>query len=106
MKCDLLPKSSIDADFVSSQGAALTHRAVEDLSSAVKDKIVGAVTYGDTQNLQDGGQIPNFPPEKTLVICNDGDAVCAGTLTILAPHLDYVRRVPEAVSFLVGRIQA
>ncbi len=32
--------------------------------------------------------------------------MCQGTLTILAPHLDYVRRVPEAVSFLTGKIRA
>ncbi|KAF3910417.1 Cutinase [Dactylellina cionopaga] len=89
-----------------SQGAALVHRAVENLSSSVKDKIAGLVTFGDTQNLQDRGRIPNFPTEKTKIICNTGDAVCSGTLTILAPHLDYVRRVPEAVSFLTARIRA
>ncbi|KAE9991998.1 hypothetical protein EG327_010388, partial [Venturia inaequalis] len=99
------PNSAIVAGGYS-QGAALVHRAIENLSSSVKDKIVGVVTYGDTQNLQDGGQIPNFPRAKVLVICNTGDAVCAGTLTILAPHLDYVRRVPEAVSFLNGKLTA
>lgn len=35
-----------------SQGAALTHRAVEDLPQAQKDKIVAAFTFGDTQNQQ------------------------------------------------------
>lgn len=89
-----------------SQGAALTHRAIENLPQTVKDKIVGVITYGDTQNTQDRGQIPNFPPGKVLVICNPGDAVCLGTLTILPAHLDYVRRVPEAVSFLTGKIRA
>ena len=92
------------SQFYTSQGAALVHRAIEGQSAAVKNKIVGVITYGDTQNLQDGGRIPNFPPEKTLIICNTGDAVCVGTLTILAPHLDYVRRVSEAVKFLVGKI--
>lgn len=92
--------------FPPSQGAALVHRAIEDLSSAVKDKIVGVVTYGDTQNRQDGGQIPKFPKDKVLVICNTGDAVCEGTLAILAPHLDYVRRVPEAVNFLDEKLKA
>lgn len=89
-----------------SQGAALVHRAVEDRSAAVKARIAGAVTYGDTRNLQDRGRIPDFDTAKTLVICNTGDAVCAGTLTILPAHLDYVRRVPEAVAFLVARINA
>jgi cutinase len=35
-----------------SQGAALTHRAVEDLPQAQKDAIVAAFTFGDTQNEQ------------------------------------------------------
>jgi cutinase len=64
------------------------------------------ITYGDTQNLQDGGKIPNFPSDKLLIICNPGDAVCAGTLTILPAHLDYVKRVPAAVSFLTGKLKA
>jgi len=43
-----------------SQGAALTHRAVENLPAAQKEAIVGAFTFGDTQNEQvshttDGG---------------------------------------------------
>lgn len=35
-----------------SQGAALTHRAVESLPQAQKDQIVAAFTFGDTQNQQ------------------------------------------------------
>lgn len=35
-----------------SQGAAVTHRAVEDLPQATKDKIAAAFMYGDTQNRQ------------------------------------------------------
>ncbi|KAK3991457.1 cutinase-domain-containing protein [Cladorrhinum sp. PSN332] len=89
-----------------SQGAALAHRAVEDLPEGEKDRIVAAFTFGDTQNEQDNGQIPNFPREKTIIICNRGDAVCSGSLTILAPHLDYRRRAPEAVDFITQRLQA
>ncbi|KAH7058907.1 cutinase-domain-containing protein [Macrophomina phaseolina] len=89
-----------------SQGAALTHRSVEDLSSSVRNRIAGIVTFGDTYNLQSGGRIPGLPQEKLRIICNTGDLVCAGTLIIALPHLDYVRRVPEAVSFLAGRIRA
>ncbi|KAH7026154.1 cutinase [Microdochium trichocladiopsis] len=89
-----------------SQGAALVHRAVEDQSDAVKAQIVAAVTYGDTQNVQDRGQIPNFPKDKTKVICNTGDLVCSGTLIIAAPHLTYGRRVDEAVDFMVSKLNA
>jgi cutinase len=50
-----------------SQGAALMHRAIESLPQATKDKIAAVVLYGDTQNLQDGGKIKNFPKEKVKV---------------------------------------
>jgi cutinase len=84
----------------------MVHRVVENLDQSVKDRIAAAVMYGDTQNLQDRAQIPNFDKAKTLIICNTGDAVCRGTLTILAPHLDYVRRVPEATNFMIQKIKA
>jgi cutinase len=102
----LLPLSRISGGLTKthSQGAALVHRAIEDASTAVKNQIVGVVTYGDTQNQQDRGKIPNFPAEKVKVICNTGDLVCVGTLTILAPHLDYTRRAPEGAAFLVSKI--
>ena len=34
-----------------SQGAAVNHRAIEELDAAVMDQIAGVVTYGDTQKL-------------------------------------------------------
>ena len=74
---------------MNSQGAALVHRAVENLSTEVKAQIAGVVTYGDTQNLQDRGQIPNYPKDDVLVICNTGDLVCVGTLTITPAHCSF-----------------
>ena len=35
-----------------SQGSAVNHRAIEELSASVKDRIAGVVLYGDTQKLQ------------------------------------------------------
>ncbi|OLN86277.1 putative cutinase 1-like protein 2 [Colletotrichum chlorophyti] len=87
-----------------SQGAAAAHRAIESLPDSAKNKILGVVTFGDTQNQQDKGQIPNFPKDKVEIICNKGDEVCKGTLEVKLAHLDYERRVPEAVDFLVGKI--
>ncbi|KAH7388916.1 cutinase, partial [Cadophora sp. MPI-SDFR-AT-0126] len=88
-----------------SQGAALTHRAIENLPKKVKNLISGVVLYGDTQNLQDSGRIPNFSKAKTLIICNEGDVICAGNLTITYPHIGYVARVPEALAFLVNQVK-
>ncbi|ROT41149.1 cutinase-2 [Sodiomyces alkalinus F11] len=89
-----------------SQGAAVTHRAVESLPQAQKDQIAAAFTFGDTRNRQDRGQIPNFPPEKTNIICNTGDAVCSGTLVITPAHFAYGSRVDEQVAFITSRLRA
>ncbi|KAK2016748.1 cutinase [Colletotrichum eremochloae] len=89
-----------------SQGAALTHRAVEDLPQAQKDQIVAAFTFGDTQNTQDKGQIPNFPKEKTNIICAPGDAVCKGTLLVLPAHLTYGANADEQADFIAQKLTA
>ncbi|EJT73692.1 cutinase [Gaeumannomyces tritici R3-111a-1] len=89
-----------------SQGAALLHLAVGGLPAAVRSRIAAAVTFGDTQNEQDGGRVPGLPAAKTLIICNKGDLVCEGELMVALPHLDYSARVPEAVAFIAARVKA
>ncbi|OAK97970.1 cutinase-domain-containing protein [Phaeosphaeriaceae sp. SRC1lsM3a] len=88
-----------------SQGAAVNHRAIEDLPTNVQDQIAGVVLYGDTQKRQDNDQIPNFPKEKVQIICQPGDAVCNGVLTVLPPHLTYGVRADEGVEFLTQQIR-
>ena len=88
-----------------SQGAAVNHRAIEELDAGVKDQIAGVVLYGDTQKLQDRDQIPNFPKEKVKIICQPGDAVCRGTLAVLPAHLTYGVRADEGVNFLVQQVK-
>jgi cutinase len=89
-----------------SQGAAVNHRAIEELDSSVQDQIAGVVLYGDTQKAQDRDQIPNFPKNKVKIICQPGDAVCIGTLSVLPAHLTYGVRVNEGVQFLTQQIRA
>lgn len=88
-----------------SQGAAVNHRAIESLDAAVQDQIAGVVLYGDTQKQQDNDQIPNFPANKVQIICQIGDAVCLGTLTVLPAHLTYGVRADEGVEFLTTQIK-
>ncbi|GAP87871.1 putative cutinase [Rosellinia necatrix] len=87
-----------------SQGAALVHAAVEQLSASARARVFAAVTYGDTQKQQDGGRIPNFDTARTLILCNSGDLVCEGSLIITSAHLSYTSSVPTAVSFIVGKL--
>ncbi|KAJ4298005.1 hypothetical protein N0V90_005904 [Kalmusia sp. IMI 367209] len=89
-----------------SQGAAVSHRAIESLDPAVQNQIAGVILYGDTQNQQDNGQIPNFDPAKTKIICATGDLVCKGTLTILPAHLSYGANADEGAAFLNQKITA
>lgn len=80
--------------------------AVGSLGSAIENRIVGVVLYGDTRNQQTAGSIPGYPRSDTLIICNPGDPVCSGTLIVNAAHLAYVPTVPRASAFLNGKINA
>lgn len=92
------------------QGAAVNHRAIEDLPQAQKDRIAGVVTFGDTQARIDNGQIPNFPRDKVKIICASlpRDTVCDGILTaaVLPPHLSYGLNADEGADFLARKIRA
>ncbi|ROT43763.1 fusarium Solani cutinase mutant with Thr 38 replaced By Phe [Sodiomyces alkalinus F11] len=90
-----------------SQGAALTAAAIEDVSSAIRNNIVGVVLFGYTKNLQNRGGIPSYPSSNLKVYCNTGDLVCTGSLVVTAAHLTYgsdARR--DAPRFLAARINA
>ena len=87
-----------------SQGAALVHRSVEQLSQSVAARISAGVTYGDTQRKQDKGRIPGLAADKTLIICHDGDLVCEGTLIVTDAQDDYENDAPEAGEFIVGKL--
>jgi cutinase len=91
-----------------SQGAAVVHRAVEDIEDGIKQKIAAAVCFGDTQWRRDGGRIPNFPTNKYKVFCGGlvRDTVCDGNLAaaVLAPHLSYGSDADEAADFLASKL--
>jgi cutinase len=88
-----------------SQGAALTAAAVSDLSTTVRNQVVGTVLFGYTKNQQNRGAIPNYPQDRLKVFCAAGDLVCTGSLTVTAAHLTYGDEARnEAPAFLISKI--
>ena len=86
----------------------MVHRGVEDIEDVIKNKIRGAVCFGDTQWRADGGRIPNFPQDKYKVFCGGliRDTVCDGNLAaaVLAPHLGSGSDAGEAADWLVSKL--
>lgn len=88
-----------------SQGAALVVNAIQNLTTAVKSQIAAAVCFGDTQQHQDGGVIPNFSTDKTALYCNTGDVICEdGILLVTTAHSNYTNYVPEASEFIQSNL--
>ncbi|KAF1814107.1 cutinase-domain-containing protein [Eremomyces bilateralis CBS 781.70] len=110
MKAKLQKATQCDGSIVVaggySQGAAITHEAIEDSPSQVVSRIAGVVTFGDTKKLQSRGKIQGIPPENFKIICAIGDLVCSGTLIITVAHLTYMVDGDDAGEFLAQRIRA
>jgi cutinase len=95
-----------------SQGAAITHRAIEQLSASVKGRIAGVVLYGDTQNKQSGGKIRGFPADRARVFCNgygdlkskSKDGVCGGGLAVNGGHMAYSGTFASAADWLAKKV--
>lgn len=64
---------------------------------------VGAVVLFGNPNGED--PVPNTNAADVEVFCATGDLICAGTATILPPHLSYGGDVDEAADFVASRIQ-
>lgn len=90
-----------------SQGTAVVGNALTELSAPVRDQVVGAALFGYTKNKQNEERIKNYPVERTVIYCDEGDAVCDGTLLILPGHFSYDDEAAgPAPEFLAERIQS
>lgn len=90
-----------------SQGTAVIAGAIPKLDAALRQRVVGTVLFGYTQNQQNNGGIPNYPASNLQVFCASGDRVCTGTLRITAAHFSYADEASgPAPEFLRSKIGA
>ncbi|EKD21173.1 uncharacterized protein L3040_000788 [Drepanopeziza brunnea f. sp. 'multigermtubi'] len=79
-----------------SQGGQLVHNAAAMLPPDMAAMVSSAVIFGDPMN---GKPVQGVSAAQTKVICHNGDLICAGTSTILQPHLTYSQNAQEAATF-------
>ena len=76
------------------------HGSISTLSSAIQSQIWGVVTFGDTRNKQDKGQIPNFPKNKIKIFCAPLDVLCLNLDLISPTHFSYIIYVSSAITWI------
>ncbi|KAJ2919919.1 hypothetical protein MD484_g442, partial [Candolleomyces efflorescens] len=84
-----------------SQGAQVTHLAARQLSSAIQDRIVAVVTFGDPNERT---ALPGVLQSRRKTFCNFGDLICTGQSIILPAHLTYGTDATAAASFVRARV--
>lgn len=88
-----------------SQGAQIVHNALDETSYADGEHIAGIVLFGDPYhpNSIQAKAFPSYLQGKVLSIANHGDMITKGIADPTGAHLDYTRRVPEAVRWITDR---
>ena len=96
------PKTSIVLSGFS-QGAMIMHLAAKRfIPPAVMKSVAAVVLFGDPKN---GTAMSGIDSRKVATFCNDGDAICAGSDIVLAPHHSYEANSDSAAS-IVARLLA
>jgi len=91
-----------------SQGGAVMHGALMTVPLNVKTHIVGGALFGDSMNGRHSNQIPNYPKDRIIEVCHNGDGICAPKVSgIKASHLSYGTdsSARNAASFLAKMVK-
>lgn len=112
-----------------SQGGQILHSAAGLLSASTMAKVSAAVIFGDPgtyhnifsihhhplikrdnsyintsdRTTEYGTPVTGISAAKTLIICHDGDEICAHTDLVLLPHLTYATNAVQAAQFAVSQ---
>ncbi|KAF5338511.1 hypothetical protein D9611_013293 [Ephemerocybe angulata] len=84
-----------------SQGAQVTHLAARQLTSAIQNRVVAVVTFGDPYQ---STALPGVLESRRKTFCNVGDLICTGQPIVLAPHLAYGSDVTAAAAFVKTKV--
>lgn len=69
-----------------SQGAQVTHHALETANAKTKAAVKAVVLFGDPLS---GRPIPGIPKERVKTICASGDTICWGLPVVTLAHMAY-----------------
>jgi len=83
-----------------SQGAQVTHKAANLISSSLYPKIAAIVVFGDPKK---GTPFPGSLNNNVKTFCNNGDLICDGLPLPTPEHLTYENNAPEAAAFVASR---
>ncbi|KAH8828601.1 cutinase [Flagelloscypha sp. PMI_526] len=84
-----------------SQGAQLVHNAIKIISTTTANSVAAVVMFGDPYN---GDALGKGLDSKSKTYCNVGDNICDGGVLVLPPHLAYAPDIPDAASFIAGKV--
>jgi len=88
-----------------SQGAQVTHNALNSLGDSVKSHIAGVVVFGDPNK---GKAIKGISADKIYTNCNDSDPICKGVPVPLGTHLTYgtdTVKLKEVAEWVKGKVE-
>ncbi|KAL9083356.1 MAG: hypothetical protein Q9165_008556 [Trypethelium subeluteriae] len=83
-----------------SQGSAVVHNGISQLSAEDTAFINSVVLFGDPDN---GKPVGKVPASKVRTKCRPGDNICAGGDMVLQPHLSYCHDVAAEAAFVQAR---
>ena len=83
-----------------SQGSAVVHNGISQLSDEDAAFINSVVVFGDPDN---GKPVGKVAPNVVRTKCRAGDNICAGGDEVLQPHLSYCHDVAGEAEFIYAR---
>jgi len=86
-----------------SQGAQVTHKALETSNTKVKNHVAAVVFFGDPMA---GRAIPGIPKDRIQTVCAVGDGICTGLPLVTVTHLVYTGNAASSAAWVKGKVSS